>query len=506
MKKYFILSIICLLGLSSCNDWLDILPDNEQVTEMYWQSKEDVEQVVAAGYYYMRQTTETLLQWGELRGGSLIAANVPSDKMDLEKLQTFQLLATANVCKWDKFYQVINMANSVLDYAPTVQTIDATYTVESMRSHQTEAYFMRALMYFYLVRNFKEVPLITSAYVNDSTPYNIPKSSEEELIAQIKSDIMTALQSGAAKEMFNSTTWQGVTKGRATRWALYALMADVCLWSEDYDNCILYVNELLNATSPYRPAFVADGSAWFEMFEAGNSNESIFELNWDSSTFSQTANSPSSLFTNSSTTTYQFSTSMTSRLQEQDDLASYYGSTNYRSLQYVIPATGYRAIPWKYIGTTEGTTRLTSDANLIIYRMADVMLMKAEALIWRGESGWQEALDIVNLIRSRVNLPEYALNLSEQTEYSMLQIVLEERDMELAAEFKRWYDLVRFGKNKEYKYKDQFILTVLANGSSNLSWIRSVLYNNYAWYLPIHESEINSNDALEQNPYYATTN
>ena len=58
MKQKFI-KIICAIcvicGLSSCNDWLDVLPNNEQVTDNYWKSKEDVEAVIASGYYYMRQ-------------------------------------------------------------------------------------------------------------------------------------------------------------------------------------------------------------------------------------------------------------------------------------------------------------------------------------------------------------------------------------------------------------------------------------------------------------------
>ena len=56
-----------------------------------------------------------------------------------------------------------------------------------------KSYFMRALMYFYLVRNFKEVPLVTTPYEDDSTPFSIAKSSEEEILKQIKTDVQTFL-------------------------------------------------------------------------------------------------------------------------------------------------------------------------------------------------------------------------------------------------------------------------------------------------------------------------
>ena len=86
----------------------------------------------------------------------------------------------------------------------------------------------------------------------------------------------------------------------------------------------------------------------------------------------------------------------------------------------------------------------------------------------------------------------------------MLQAVLRERNIEFAAEGKRWYDLVRFGKMKNYRYKDSFIeMIVTYNSTANVSWLRSVLSNEYAWYLPISQSEIDANLLLVQNPYYA---
>lgn len=88
----------------------------------------------------------------------------------------------------------------------------------------------------------------------------------------------------------------------------------------------------------------------------------------------------------------------------------------------------------------------------------------------------------------------------------MLRYVLEERDIELAAEGKRWYDLVRFGKSKGYKYQTAFIDLIVANNASASSqWLRSVLKNTYAWYLPIPQSDIERNSLLTQNPYYDIT-
>jgi len=175
MKKFIIILFSSCLLFGSCNEWLDILPKNEQVTENYWQTKEDVEQILASAYHYMRETTDLLVYWGELRGGSMYSQYL----VEGAKLQNFVLLPSSSYCTWAPFYQVISLANSVLDYADIAQQNDDAYSVEAMRSHKTEAYFMRSLMYFYLVRNFKEVPLILNAYVDDSAPYKVAKSTEE---------------------------------------------------------------------------------------------------------------------------------------------------------------------------------------------------------------------------------------------------------------------------------------------------------------------------------------
>ena len=131
------------------------------------------------------------------------------------------------------------------------------------------------------------------AYVNDQASFDLPKSSEAEIIAQVKADVKAALETGAAKGTYE-VDWQ--TKGRVTKWALYALMADACLWSEDYDQCIEYCNMVLNATDTFRPVFMSNTADWYSIFYPGNSNESILELNWDYAT-NQQNNNFTSLFT-----------------------------------------------------------------------------------------------------------------------------------------------------------------------------------------------------------------
>ncbi len=526
MKKiiYTLTLLLSLTMTTSCSDWLDLLPNNEQVTDDYWKSKEDVEAVIASGYYYMRECVPYYIKWGELRGGS-IYSNSTADV----QVQNFNETQSYALCNYASFYKVINMANSVIKYAPGVRSIDNTYYESVMNSHLCEAYFMRAYSYFTLLKNYKEVPLVLDAYVNDEKSFNIAKSSDTTIIAQIKKDIQTALATGAAKGTYDQD-WE--TKGRVTKWALYALMADVCLWNEDYDECIQYANMILDATDQFRPAFMTNTSDWFSMFYPGNSNESIFELNWNKASYAET-NNFYSMFTLTNTSRLKPTTRAVDKMKEEtSELKTKGFATDTRMgrmllATYVPSASEILSWPttdqyyiWKYNGTDvadiTGGARTNQDAHFIIYRVAEVMLMKAEALVMKGRPSYLPAVKLINKIRNRAGLDNYkgidtdAADAEQQMdqldELTLLEEILDQRDMEFMGEGKRWYDLLRFGRKQNFKYKEQFIAMVLeGNQTTNSAWIQSVLQNSNAWYMPLPESDINSNKLLKQNPYYVTT-
>ena len=523
MKKILYSFIIASsLLTTSCSDWLDLLPNNEQVADNYWTSKEEVESVVASGYYYLRSSVPTLIKWGELRGGT-ISTNVTSDAY----LQNFNMTSSRSICNYSNFYKIINIANTVLEQAPGVVSKDDTYYTSRMNAHLTEAYFLRAFSYFTLVRNFKEVPLITKAYDTDKESFAVAKSTEDEIIAQIKSDIKTALATGAAKGTYD-TDWE--TKGRATKWALYALMADVCLWNEDYDECQQYCDMILEATDSFRPVFIKNGSDWYTIFYPGNSNESIFEINWDYATYQET-NNFYSLFTRDVTSplkpTQRAVEAMRAETQElKADGADESGRMGRMLLATYVPSassvanweTANNYYVWKYAGSDvadiEGGVRTYNDANFILYRVADVMLMKAEALVMQGQSHYKDAIAIINTIRNRVSLADYIdlsaddadQKIAQTSELTLLKQILSERDMEFVAEGKRWYDLLRFGRKQNFKYKSEFINMVLeGNNTTSPTSIYMALQNEYALYMPLPETDITSNSLLVQNPYYATT-
>ncbi len=516
---YSLVAVSLMTGATSCNDWLDIKPNNEQITDDYWKSKEDVESVVMSGYYYMRACVPNLIKWGELRGGMFYSSGSGDSK-----LQDFNMTPSHNLAKYDNLYKVINAANSIIKYAPGVCDIDDTYHESMMMSHLCEAYFMRAYCNLILLKNFGSVPLILEPYVDDTESVDVAKSSEREIIDQIKADVTAALATDAAKGTYE-VDWE--TKGRATKWALYALMADVCLWDEDYDTCKDYCNRIINANDNFRPVFIANTNQWYEMFCYGNSNESIFELNWDYNT-AQESNNFSGLWTLGTDSELRFTNVAMEKLREETSevtsgMSTIEGRVGRTLLATFIPANGISAFAtstsyyfWKYRGTdiqdVEGGIRQHNDANFIIYRVSEVMLMLAQAEAMSGDI--PAAVKQVNRIRVRAGLGNFndipdddtaAMgNIDEQT---IIEEILNQKAIEFMGEAKRWYDLLWLGRVANHKYRDSFIQMVLeGNQTTNPSWVRSVLADENAWYLPLPQSDIEHNLLLVQNPYYSSNN
>lgn len=482
-----------LFGLSSCNQWLDVIPENEQVADEYWKNKEQVEDVISSIYIKYRSTLKDQLVWGEHRANSIFPHVIEGNEYNFMR---WNILPDNNYCKWGTWYQIINLSNMVIKYTPGV--VDPSFPEESKNAAVAEARYLRALAYFYLVRNFRDVPLVLEPYMNDSQEYEVPKAMEQDIWDQIVDDLLFAEQN--IKDSYSAAEpW--MNKGRATKIAVNATLADVYLWTEKYNEAIIACNAVINSgkVGLIEGLTLEGENNWFTNFGVGNTNESIFELQWDAS-YDQT----NSLFSWFNGTNYNYEVSIT--LLEKYQLSQ----NDVRGLNATYTLPDLRI--WKYIGstagshlsaTTLGVERNEYDQNWILYRLADVLLMKAEALVMRGEADdYESAKDIVNQVKSRAQVTNLITEVPV-TEKGALEMVLDERSLELAFEGKRWYDLLRAGKRNNYQYLQYMIDEVLKNISPDKALIvQSILKSKDAHYLPIHFDELENNKALVQNPYY----
>src|SRR5205085_2436166 len=143
-------------------------------------------------------------------------------------------------------YRLIARANIVIEKVPEIPAFDKRFTEEDSKEIVAEALFLRALTYFYLVRSFKEWPLILEAPGPDAVNFLQPKVSSDSIFNQIEADLVTAEKSlpvdrGRAIE----------TRGRATKGAANALLTDVYLWRKKYQQAAATSKKVLENAALY---------------------------------------------------------------------------------------------------------------------------------------------------------------------------------------------------------------------------------------------------------------
>ena len=486
MKKLKYLIIIpVILVQAACSEWMELLPPEGLTREHFWKNKEEVESVLMGAYEAFRSMDGHLFKLGELRADMI--ADGGNMSWNDRRIMNGNIHPDNGITNWNRFYQVINYCNEVIANAGKVQEIDDTFTDFQLQGYLAEAYFLRSLSYFYLVRVYKDVPLIMHPTESDESELYVSKTDGDVVLDHITNDLKT-FRTFAPVEGYRTVT---ENKGRATRAAYDALLADIALWQFDYEAVISHVQRIEAADNH----LLLFSNRWFELFSPGNTAESIFELQFDDNLNQQNSlygmtNRNANNFDPSQVAIQMFGKLHARELYRGEDASI----RRYGEGEYII---------WKYVGMVGdgSTTRpgfLQHSANFIIYRYADVLLMKAEALSQLGR--FQEALDIINRIRDRADVPPISL---PNSEVAYEDAILEERAREFAYEGKRWFDLLRMGRRNNYARKNVLINILVSNVPSTQKRILSMKLNNpMGWYFPIYESEIERNKNLEQNPYY----
>jgi starch-binding outer membrane protein, SusD/RagB family len=492
IKKYTCKLVVALLMLSamSCESWLALEPQDAITRQEYWRTKEQVEAAVFGTYASLLGTTdgqrsivESMFLWGEMRA-DMAVPNVNAQAPEIE-IANGNILETNTFANWRSFYKTINFCNTVIEFAPQVLESDPTFKQSQLDAYLAEMLTIRSLMYFYLVRTFKEVPLKITPTVSDEDEYELPKSTEAEIIAQILSDLAKA-------ESMAVVSYDNVdeNKGRITRFAVNALQADVYLWAEDYANTIIACDKIINSGQ----FGLVNGRSWFvNQFVVGNSNESIFELQFD-----EQKTNP---FFDMLTTNRRW---LASALVLEEFYTIDFINPDNKDVRADGASLRSDGRIWKYLGLNESDQRTSAQsyAHWIVYRYADILLLKAEALAHSG--GGEQALEIIDQIRVRANALEATERGIDPTDVDGLtDYILEERAREFAFEGKRWFDILRNAKRNDYARIDILVnMAVRSAPPDRQQTIINKLLDYNSHYLPIYFTELQTNRQLEQNPFY----
>ncbi len=491
--------VICFFlsaGFLSCTKWLDLSPENAVIKEEFWQTKEQVHAAVLGCYASLlgapagvsdRPLSEYFFLWGELRA-DMVSPGI-GISTDEQEIVNVNILAANSLTKWGAVYRSINYCNTVIDFAPDALQSDNTFTESSLKAYLAETKALRGLLYFYLLRTFGEVPLKLTATTTDEDIQPVPKSTKEEVLAQIIKDLEDA-------SLNIMKTYGGVTtdKGRLTYYAVQTILADVYLWAERYEDCINAADIVINSGNF---GLIEGNAGWYTtLYANGNSAESIFEFQYDEQKLN---------------TFYPIFTTTRRKLIASERVMEEIYTVNYDDPllkdirgEYSAVRTTDNSI-WKYLGNDTQTGIRTVDqsfAHWPVYRYAELLLIKAEACaqVNRG----QEALDIVEVIRTRAQALETTHRelAASQTE-EITEYILEERARELAFEGKRWYDVLRNAKRDNYRNLHLLINMVSVAVPPERQQSAMVKYQDKdSHYLPVNESELLIDKSLKQNPFY----
>lgn len=473
--KHSIVFITLVMGLFSCNNWLELEPENKLVQQEFWKKKEDVTAVIAAMYNSYRACAYDLWIWGEVRAdlvlfnGSLVS--------NYRSIANSDILSTNGAIDWSEFYNAINLANTIMVFSPKVVALDETFDSQTQKAYEAEALFIRSKAYFDLVRVWKEVPLVLQASNADTVSFSIPKSKEADILAQIEKDLLKA-KTTAFKDDFADDL--EMYKGRANIHSINALLADVYLWGEQYQKCIEVCDEIISSGKFQ----LQDANNWFELYFPGNAPESIFEIQYNQSYDNET----NPINNNLIMVTGASQVSLTPYAQ------GLFGVSDIRK-SFPNPLSKFQ---YQDPGTLQRRNASQCDANIIYYRYADILLMKADALSELGK--FSESNAYINEILERATLPPIMI---EHDIATFRSVILEERSKEFIIEGKRWFDVLRYAKRNKFENK-AFIIQMILSGADvkQRPILRSKILDTMSYYLPIPQKELDISPKLVQNPFY----
>lgn len=559
----FSLAVAILPLMSSCSDFLEIKPQNEIILEDFWNEKEDVDEIVTGCYTQMQSdaVVERMMVWGEFRSENVVGGLNVNRDASLENVFKENINASNAYTSWVDFYSIINSCNTVIKYAPAVAEKDPQYSQSELNATIAEVSALRDLSYFYLIRTFRDVPYSTEAFTDDDQIMDLPATPFKSVLDSLITDL-ESVQGNAVKKYPSTTEAEKKYQtGHITQDAIHAMLCEMYLWKQDYVNCIKYADMVIDSKTEYMKEHetyryqIAKqkfngypllengsqttpnmfGSAYEQIFGTGNSEESIFELTYMKDDDNMPQNGAENLFYGNATTEmgYAAASSLVSQDVPNKQFSIFNNKYDSRAYEYMNAGNSSQAAILKYIMNNALVDASSSDikvnypelypenktkGNWIVYRLADIMLMKAEALaelmsnntdeasLTANKTYAAQAFSLVNAINKR-SLCQTALKdtliASSYTSKSQIEdLVLKERQRELMFEGKRWYDLVRRAQ------RDGNTSVLASNAvkkySDNSSVIQSKLSKMDAIYWPYNIEELKVNKNLTQNPAFGS--
>lgn len=495
-NKLFIL--FYLMMFCSCKkEFIDLNPPSNLNSESFYKTESDMNQAVLSAYGNLRSVyNSTFIKLGEIRSDNTTFSWLSGNPANEKGVDEFASpLLTDNgypTSCWNNCYNIILRSNIVIGRIENVSFKDPKLKSQYI----AEAKFIRALMYFWLNRvfggysNSGELLGVSKVdkEVTSAEAYDIRRATLQEIYDLIVSDLQFAEQNLPDK-------YAASDKGRVTKWGAKGMLCKVYMTMAGYplNKGIEYYNlsiqkgeEVINTSGA---ALVPNYKSLFDVNNK-NTSESLFEIQYKKGSPNGVTGSP-------------WNNDFAPRFSDKEvvlvgdkggsnaptgDMSSAYEKADPRKYSSMkdnwVNAKSGAVQNERYVSKYYDVATSGSDNgnNWIELRLADILLLNAEALVRTG-SDRAKAILYVNRIRQRARntpgdpavikptnlLADYTLS-DFSNDDALLLAIEKERRVELAFENHRWFDLVRTKRAKDVMIAEQ-----IADGYSPFIWSDDML-------------------------------
>lgn len=447
--KFIIGLLMLLLVVVSCEDYLDEQPPSAISDEQFWQTDGDAELGVAAIYDAMQPTyNRKHYYWGEFRSDNFVVSEDGGTGETREMITNNLSPQYANSLKWADFYRTISNANLAIQKIPSIEGYNPNLL--------GEAYAIRAYLYFDAYRIWGGVPLFTEPVTAlDDNAYKV-RSTAQEVLDLVLSDMETA------EGLLTTPT----NRYRFSISSLLAFKAKVMMHMQNYPEAKIALDALIGMK---QFSLVNTQTAWTNLFTKDNEvgTELILSLRYTLAEDGNNAAQNNIVFFPGVPNNY-VSPLVINKWQSKFPTDSTEWVTKYPGIDPPVMKDEegqklfgdyryYETIDQTHTDSTARTAKyfkvsnnsFLDDTDIVIFRYADMLLLKAEVENQLGNP--EGALTLVNLIRINRQLPKAVVtdftNVNDKDEVE--NFILDERQLELFAEGTRWWDLLRTKKAVE---------------------------------------------------------
>lgn len=507
MKNIFrnisILSLVLVvLTVSSCKKLLTQEPKNSTYQQVFWRTAADAKSAIAGNYALLRDAftnkENRYYMYGDAIAKNYFTMQYNGDGLEGIQNGDFTFQYNLNTLgNYTRYYKSIAMSNIALENIAKMtdeQLKDAENPAQFKRDMLGQAYFLRALSYFAVVRVWGDAPIVTEAYDDPISAPELPRSTKVQVMKQVEDDCHKA---------YELLTWSysnsADAKVTANRGSVYALLAHLYLWRAtmtdvktntpimaDVNSADTTISALISKGGYRNNIITPNDAAKYKDTFIGRSSEGIFEFNMSENTLEGSTANIGTRFLNG---TY---------INNYPNEGRFFVVPRYLSDNFGADTTDIRytegfalrgsakPITVKYANVIYRNPGQKLEPylsnNMIIFRLSDMQLLKAEIALYKGDAA--TATTIINGFRTRHSANAVLIPAGQSVEDVMDEYITE-RNKELFLEGHLFYDLLR-----TRKYGQQ------------VDWLTTDRFSREGFYFPIDPALFRQNPNLKQTTYW----